>query len=91
MFFGQGGTATLRNHRCLSRAVIVGGEPISTGLSGQVVFSGAVCRTRRLAVGGNSQAGRPRQAFFVRGGLTFRGVKWRWGGVWVSPLRQFPV
>jgi len=28
--------------------------------------------------------------FFVRGGFTFRGVKWRWGWVAVSPVCPFP-
>jgi hypothetical protein len=64
MFSGQGCTATLRNHRCFSRAGIVGGGEAS----------------------GAASAG-----FFVRGNFTFRGVKWRWGWVGVSPLRQFPV
>jgi len=69
MFSGHGGTATLRNHRCFNQ--IIGGEPISTRLSGQAVFSGAVCRAWRLAFGGNSQAGRPRQAFLSVAGLRF--------------------
>jgi len=33
MFSGQGGTATLRNHRCFSRAGIVGGGEASVATS----------------------------------------------------------